>query len=485
MQEDMEKRFSNAAEKPTNEFLNTLNGQKMIDAANPSPCGTGVTPKRIKMSKPFSDIIAEIYWLSMTLGDDHLDVLARANADLPVCGKLEADVPIQVALTVNQAGQIQSNIERKEPDAEIDGHTFCGIVLTAISSYFAAPAWAGLLSYLILRVVEAISESLVEKLLRKKIDVPDAGMANPLEDVGKLVDIQVQPSGLLLLGLIPHDSDHVNHFQPQITLEVKEVSNVPSTTKQVEGGIYHKNKTCKDDRPRDFAYTRHWYDGTWHIRLKAVDIPLPVTVDDWTVELGYRTPNSLSTDRETGLLGSAWSGMPVELVASQTLPSGTVYYKAPPFTGVVESRVIVLNTTPLTDFSWEIGTRGEDGNFQLRIQVSVTDGDGKSHLIKTTFDVLGEEIIMGADFDEEQAFCRQKLENELHNLPPRDLVVDIPPWVKTWDPEIMQAVQVQIAMYQDHASAVALLRNGVERFGPGFHQRVQSLPPLPVRKVVR
>ncbi len=484
-------RFSGAgisaesAEAALNHFLDSPEGQQRIDAYNPPPCGTGAYPERAPMPTGFSDIIAKVYWLSMTLADQHIDVLARARADLPVCGTLTAEVPMQVALTVDQSGHIHSSLISSEPNSEIDDHTLCGIALAAMFSFLLGPVWAGLLSFVMFRVAEAIGESLIEGLLRSEIQVPATDIDNPIAELGHLQDIQIHPSGLTLIGLIPKDVDHVNRFNPLIVLESEQTGEKPSTSKALESGVFHKDKTCKDGTAHDFVYQRHWFDSTWHIRLRATDVPLPLTVDAWSIELGHRTPQDFTTDRETGLISPNWSGQPVELVASQTILPGMVYFEAPPLKGSLAMREVAVGAQPLsgTNFGWDLALRAEDGNFYLRIQAEVTDGDGIKHLVKTSFFVSGERVEFGADFAEEQEACRRKLDDALHNLPPLDRKANIPPWVPIWDPEIMQAVRVQIAMRQNHSEVVGLLRDGIERFGSGFHEQLQRLPALTARKI--
>lgn len=417
--------------------LDSPYGRDEITAFTPPPFGSGTAHKRIVMPSPFSDVIADVTRIAAALQPGRIAIDVDNRAEPPVCsGTQRGSVGVDLFARVDESGSIVLDPRARSTESELDGLTFCTLVLAALGSLVAGPV-PGVTFAAVARV---LAEALAESIAADSIATELAGRLEPVEHeapagagvVTRVIEVEVDRPGLRVVGLIGTDPFATNDLQPRVEVDVVRLSRTPSLTLP-ERGTFHKERSCLDGGPRDFGYTRRWTDETWQVRVRAVDLTPPVRFAPWTIRLGDVSENAF--DPDTGLLDAGWVGVAVPLTEGDLeLLGPVVSHEAVGGGPAGLSDVVRIGTTRVGRDGWQVATRGPDGDYALLLHSMATDADGRAFPVKARVFVDGTRVTFDADAEAESRACLDRLAEELEKRPPDRIVVEVPPWRRKFEP---------------------------------------------------
>ena len=223
-----------------------------------------------------------------------------------------------------------------------------------------------------------------------------------------------------------------------------------------------------------FDYTRQHYDTTFQVRLNAINLPLPITVTGWQLEIGNFSYNLGIRDPRPN-----WSGAPVPITApTATLTGGHVWRPEPPLSGFFEPQEVTINVTGSAETGWILQFSGLDSYFYVRVAVTVIDGDDNQQAAATFLVVDGDDITFGDDYGAWKDDCNRKYRAYLATL---HLVQEaqVLPGEAVQNIETLVAMVIREAIRVGNPGAYSQLAAAVQQYGEQILGRIGTAPTLP------
>jgi hypothetical protein len=470
---------ANLAEQNLESYLDSPQGQVQIAQSTPTTCGRGsVQAHRQTLPDPFGDMITTLTKLELDLAPGAVNISVAADGNLPVCGIYTVTQTGTVTLSVNNNGVIVPGFILNQPDVNITTDFGCKIALDALSTFFVGPAWGTIIGYGTFGLAEVIGGPVAAGILfnQETSLLPSGAFVSP--DLGKdavFKDLIVDTSGIAVIALIGREqrfNDFTPHFEIDVTLLSRE--SIRDSTK----GEYHVAPTPWGCPGGDFTYTRSYYESVFQVSLSAVDVPLPITVNSWQIEIGnfsYDLPGV----RDPRPL---WSNEPQRIVPLQVMLSGEVWYPAPPMDGQFADTQDVVVTAAGTDYTgWDLGFSSQNGNFYVQVFAYATDGDGKPYTASNWFSVSGDVIAFGSDYACYQQTCMARFgpwaQRIAGVIAKQALTGYVPPGTPVESEQAVAAVTVARAIRMGDPAAYLLMKNAVARYGQQIVHAIANVPP--------
>jgi hypothetical protein len=467
---DTEKAVDAEAEQQLEQWLSSGAGQAEIIVDTPPPCGRGqIEVDREKMPDPFGDVVTYLTLFRIDLGKAKLDIHLNAKGSLPACGDYTVDQTGEYNLGVDGMGHLTTSFALHDPSVNISADPACEGVLALITAFFGGAAWGGLIGFGGVSLAATIADGAIAKTMfdqeQSTIAADTGGGFNiGLPPSMQLKDIQIDPTGLTIIGLVARDY-HINTSNPGVSISATLTSHIAAGP--VDVGTMHVNKTKWGCPAGDFAYLHGHWNSTFAITAKPVDLVLPVTIESWGIEIGNRL-YILPGVRD---VRPTFTGAPVSIIAPTTAVAGIVFHPVPPTAGAFENRSqILVGVSGDPSSGWQLQFHAGDGCFDVRISATVKTGDGTLYTGTTTFSVGGESVTFGDDYAQYLAACSslhgQWLQRELNRIMPRTPAQNVPPGV-TVEGNVESAVSqvVRQAIAAGAPGAYAMAQSAVAHYG--------------------
>lgn len=472
---DAQGRVVEEARRRLGAWLDGPAGQAAIATATPPPCGTGtVQADRQHMPDPLGDVITTLRRLDVRLGTGFVDIEAQADGDLPLCGSYAVRQSTAAYIGVNSFGTVVTTMKPSEAQVDISKDPVCEVATAALLGLFVGPFWASVLSYVGFDLAASVGEKLIAQAISAKTPAQSPSYTPSLPAWAVLTDIAIDPSGVRSTALVARRqrfNDNRRRVELVPSLKSREPTGAP------QPGRLHVEATSWGCPASDFSYTRSTFASVFAVKLIAVNLPLPVTVTGWRVDLGNFSYvlGSVRDPRPT------WAGGTAAVTAPTTLLSGEVWHPEPPPKGAFTHRDDVsVGCSSENDMAWEFRFDGQDGNFYVRIDVDLTDGDGAHYGGSTFVTVNGDEIVVESAYDDWTADCERKfytaLKDAMDRTSPKVGQGHVGPGVAQEGGQVVVALAVQDALQRREPTAFAQLHDAVEQFGPAFIDEVGALP---------
>ncbi|HXJ00633.1 MAG TPA: hypothetical protein VNH44_05380 [Micropepsaceae bacterium] len=470
-----------AAEAATelNNFLDSAAGQQMILGATPPSCGNGsVEVHREHMADPLRDLVVNLTKMSIDLDKGFIRITAGAGGSLPLCGGFSVTQTGELSASVNALGCVVPAYNLDQPKVDISADPICEAGTAALLSFFTGASWGAFIAFGGITLATAIADGIAQSMMFAKETGALAGLPaaqslaiNPnLPQNAELKDIIIDPTALTTIALVGRDY-HIDDFRPRFEVDASLVSSV--STRPTTLGRYHVDATKWGCKAHDFQYTRHYYETVFALRLVVIDLPLPVTIDRWTIQLGnfYYTLPGVPDPRPL------WSNEFRTLAAPQVMLAGDCWFPVPPLLGQFQTKdTVAVGVSGSADGGWQLSFRSQDGNFFVQVGVEGHDGNGAFYSASTFFHVSGDLISLGFDYWNYKAACDKLFEQwvlaEFGALHPFGQQARVQPGQPVENPESFVAQVVGQAVQANDPAAFALMQSAVARYGAQFLKRV-------------
>jgi hypothetical protein len=479
---DAEEAIGHRADERVKLWLARPEGVEAVSRATPPPCGRGRLDQQVDMPDPFSAQTAHVNEISVKLEQGFIQVTPHARCDLPICGVAVVSAPVDIRLAVGAGGGVTPAVTLEKPNVEIERRkVVCDVAVGALITYLTGGLVWGFLTPLIISLSESIAEGIVSDLVGEKneenLNKHPPGSVTPegIPDDVRIRDIRIEPSGLAIIMIMAR---HVraNEFNPRATLTARLKSRELSARQPVVHSV-HESETEAGCTGGDFTYTEEFYDSVWALDLRTTDLPLPITVGEWYFDLGnfsYIFPGVRDPR-------PSWNQTPVRIEQPTLRVDGRLHFEEPPASdGRFEERTISIPAVGDNNVGWQLRFSGDDGNFYVRAQASVRDGNGAEYLAETFFSVSGEALVYDDRYLKYKDDCKQKTEEyiakRLHDDVPHVSRDQIPKWVPVWDPQIEETLRLYRAVKAGGLSAAQAIAAATETGTPEMLQQVVQLP---------
>ncbi len=494
IQSDVDNAIASEAQAELNAWLDSPDGQAAIAASVPPSCGNGtVEASREKMPDPFPDAVAMLQELDLTLEQGYVNFYAKVGGNLPVCGDF----------TVTQSGQLRVVVDtttfkvaplfsQGPPDVDISTNIVCKAVASALLAMFTSATWGTATIFIGAAIGESIGEGLIASTIQKKIRSAEAGVGaiTPKLPAGcHLIDIEIEPVGIKALALYGRDYSHYNNFVPGLKVIARQLSR--ELQGQPTEGQMQVAATPAGCPAGVFAYTKTIYDTSFQVSLTSMDLPLPLEVVGWQLQIGNFEYTSLGSEiNDIKLPGPYWTGSIAEVVSPTVTLEGSVWHTEPPLDGVLATEDVAVAVAGNNDSGWTLNFSGDSGCFYVQVSAAAKDGDGNPYSASTFLIVTGEVVTFGADYQKYKADCDQKtwqaLLNALSKLKPKVIRGRVAPGAPVegeaqknqqqenpapnTSPQQAAAQLVMDQIRSRQAGALTTLRQAVHEFGGGVLQ---------------
>jgi hypothetical protein len=143
----------------------------------------------------------------------------------------------------------------------------------------------------------------------------------------------------------------------------------------------------------------------------------------------------------------------------------------------------IVEAATSDQFSWQLGLRGEDGNFYLRLSARVIDSAGAVHTAEAFISVVGEDLVFGEDYLDYRKSCDEAMfaymKKKMSGMTPLALNFRVPPGVPVMNREVLTMRVTDLAMHSDASVAFEYLKSAFAEFGPQVIANIGALPALP------
>lgn len=466
------KEENDLAKKAQEKFFQSDQGKDIIKGVTPTPCGNGGMGKRVKMPDPFSDTTAHVTFLDVTLGNDQLNFSFRVDAEVS-CAKIEVEMTSSTELSIDKWGRlITSGLKKGEPSVHTSADPFCMAAINFLLSYFIGPLFSTIFTHLFVTIVENFADALVRNKIGEAVnfEVPTPSIGLDSNKYFQMQTIHVSEDGIQINGTMPWiGSSKGQYFEPQIEINVNQILNEPSQTKLPEAKIFHFPGTNYGCPPQNFQYNVSYWNTAFKVDIEARDVALPIKINHFFATLGHSSGND---PRPTFTGGSA-----VEVTAPITNLSGWVAFQDPPLEGRVERRdSLPLQVMRNNEEGWILKANGEDGRFDVLLEVVATDASGQVFVANQIVPFYGEVITFGPDYQTAMDDCKTKY--QLWYTVNRFVQVStIPMWVPGGDPVELVASNIREAIVKKDPGALPALEKLVTFHGEHASNLIISAPP--------
>lgn len=461
------------AEQAADQWLATPLGIVTARLETPPDNGHGqVLLTHIDLPDPLAGLEVFLRHFSIVLADGHLALTVGAGGKLPVCGDWHMTQTGGFALQVDVSGTLGlSNHWLDRPDVNIDPDPVCEAALSAILAVFIGVPWGTLVGFGGITLATVIANSVAASLLlgvesdmfaKQTFAVP----ALPLPPGMQLKDITIEPHALSLVGLVARGT-HMNDLRPRVELSSKLIGH--DRARPADGGRMHLPATRWGCAAQDFDFVHQVFNSRFQLSLSTVALPLPLTVEQWQVDIGnhYVLLGSVRDPRPT------WNNDFRTIVAPSITAAGDVWHPVPPTVGVMQRRdAMHIGVSGDAQSGWVLAFDGDDGCFDVRVTATVRAGDGVLYPGTTWFAVGGESVTFGRDYARYVADCQalfeQWFQDYMKSLHPRAGVGNVKPGTPFEHIEQLVANVVREAVNSGDAGAYGLMLAATARFGLGL-----------------
>jgi hypothetical protein len=461
------------AEQAADQWLATPLGIVTARLETPPDNGDGqVLLTHIDLPDPLAGLDVFLRLFSISLADGHLALKVGAGGALPVCGDWHMTQTGGFALHVDGSGALGlSDHWLDRPEVDIDPDPVCEAALSAILAVFVGVPWGTLIGFGGITLAAVVANSVAASLLLGKESDLFAGKtfavpALPLPPGMQLKSVDIKPQALSLVGLVARDT-HMNDLRPRVELASKLIGH--DRARPADGGTMHVRATRWGCAAQDFAFTHQVFNSRFQLTLSAIALPLPVTVEQWRLDIGnhYLLLGSVLDPLPT------WSNDFRTILAPSIVAAGDVRHPVPPTAGVMERRdAMRIGVSGDAGSGWVLAFNGDDGDFDVRVTATVRAGDGTVYDGTTWFAVGGESVTFCLDYTRYLANCQalfeQWLQAYMNSLHPREGFGTVKPGLAVENMEQLVADIVREAMQAGNVGAYGLMQAAARRFGLGI-----------------
>ncbi|MCG3797003.1 hypothetical protein LT343_27280 [Bacillus toyonensis] len=417
-----------------NDFLNTPAAMAEISANTPSPCGRGALKQHINLPDPFPGTTVFMDYLSMSLGQGQIDIVAKAHAEI-FCGEIEVTLPMWIKPTINYQNIIIGPVFKGEPHTNVEADFICEVAISILSSFILGPFFGSISTF----VGVAIGEKIVETLLNKRLfsqNFPTIQIENNLASNIRWEELKIDPSALIIIGFWNGNLFNPKQFQPQIQLDRK-INYTKSNTISPEEGTFEYD-CIGPVGSGTFYYERQTWDTVIQIRTVAQDVPQPLTYGEWSFTLGKQRYKL-----QPGIIETA----------------GEVIILTPPNKEHLETRTqIIIEVQGNNEDGWTLRFRGEDAIQNILFSTNVIDGSGYQWNLATNCRINGQTLVFDEDFYKYKTKCGEALADIMNRY---KLMTDVPIWeqVQFITPEIYIHERIRAAVTSGQLGAGVAIRD--------------------------
>ncbi len=474
VQADADNDIRNEAANRLNAWLDSPDGQLAISNSVPPSCGNGsVEANRQHMPDPFSDVVSTLRELDIDLQDGYVSFLAKADGNLPVCGGFSVTQTAQVKLTVDSTqNRVFPSIHNDPTQVDISVNPFCKVAASILVDLFTGVTWGTATVFIGAAIAELIGQNIVANIIEERIQGAKSGLGAvpvPLPANSRLLDVQIEPIGIRTVALLGRDIDHYNNFLPGLKVVATQLSRTQWA--QASSGTMTVPADPAGCAAATFNYCEQKYDTAFRVALSAVDLPLPVEVISWQLQIGNFLYTSLGpTINDIKLPGPYWTGSLVNIAAPTTTLEGDIWHPAPPLDGQFERKNVLVQASGSSASGWRLTFSGADGCFYVQVTVTAEDGDGRTWTGSTFLTINGEAIFLGQDYQNYKAACDAKksalLLAELGNLRQHVIVGHVAPGAPVEGQLAVVSGSIRQAIQARDRNAYTALYSAVRSLGP-------------------
>ena len=478
VQADADNDIRSEANSELSRWLDSPAGQAEIANSVPPSCGNGsVQASRQQLPDPFSDVISTLRELDIDLQDGYVSFYARVDGNLPVCGGFTVTQTGRVQIIVDgTTSKVAPMIQTDPTQVDISVNPLCKVAASILVDLFEGVTWGTAIIFIGAAVAEGIGEGLVAKIIEGKIADAEAGIGSytvPLPANSRLIDVDIETIGIRTTALLGLNIDHYNNLNPGLKVSATQVVRVPAgQPSEGEMQIAADPVGCP---AATFAYTLQQYDTSFNISLSATDLPLPITVLGWQVQMGnfeYTSLGPLINDIK--LPGPYWTGSLQSVIAPVTSMSGDVWHPVPPLDGEFQNKVVLVQASGTPESGWTFRFSGADGCFYVQITAMAQDGNGESWTGQTFISLQGETVSFGQDYANYQAACEKKklavLLAALRRLHPYVIRGRVLPGAPVESSQAAVTAAIRNLIRAGDRNSFIALRAAVQQFGKGILQ---------------
>ena len=467
------------AEQDLQSYLDSPQGQVQIESSTPTTCGNGVVEvHRITLPDPFGDMVTYLTRLKLDLAPGAINITAAAVGNLAVCGSYTVTQTGVITLPVNANGVIVPGYNLNPPNVDITTDFGCKIALDALTTFFIGAGWGTIIGFGAFGLAEVIGGPIAGGILfnNEQSLLPQGAFISPaLGNDAVFKDLIIDTTGITVLALVGLEQ-HFNDFRPRFEIDISLLAREsirPNTT-----GVYHVGATPWGCPGGNFTYTRSYYESVFQVQLSAIDVPLPITVTGWQIEIGnfsYDLPGVRDPR-------PVWSNQFQNLAPLQVMLSGEVWFPVPPLDGQFVDTQDVVVTVAGTDYTgWDLGFSSQNGNFYVQVFANATGGDGTPYSASNWFMVTGDVIAFGDDYACYQQACMAKFGNWAKYiagvLSKQALTGYVAPGTPVENEQGVAAVAVARAIRAGDPFAYALMKAAVAKYGQEIVHTIANVPP--------
>jgi len=359
-----------AAQANLSTWLASSDGVATVAAQTPPPTGGGVLPRHVDPPDPFPGTEAQVREISASLVRGAIQVHYRADAEI-FCGTVKVEQSMRFPFSIAPGGGVAVDQPIKDPvSTDIPSDMLCRAALTAIGAAIGGIS-GGIAGFFALSLTFSFVEDRIAEKIAQIAYKPGAPQA--LGIPVSWTAIQCDESGLIVRGNIHGVVADPVPFNPTVAIAVRMDRIDDSTTLRQSNAKTNEltGVLCKPPEGAVFHYRRAV--GLWKVTLTihAQDVPLPVKVGDWYVQLGYRVKSlgflTVHLDEQRHVL------RPGDLTAP-----ATVWNPEPPLEGaLVENTEVHLKVEALDEPGFVLTTNWSNLNYVLEVTTSVVDASGR------------------------------------------------------------------------------------------------------------
>jgi hypothetical protein len=407
VQSDVNNAIASEAAKELSLWLDSPEGQAVVQASVPPSCGNGsVVAARQHMPDPFPDTVVTLRELDLALQQGYVSFYAKVDGNLPICGDFTVSQSAQLRVVVDDTThKVAPVFSQGPPDVEISSSFICKAAASALVGIFTSITWGTAIVFIGAAVGESIGEGLIAATIQKKIQTAEAGVGAvtpPLPSGCELIDIDIETGGIKAIALYGRDYSHYNNFVPGLVVTATLLGRQAVNTSQ---GQMTLDPTAAGCTGGTFAYTKTTYNTTFQISLSSLDLALPIQVEGWEMQIGNFEYTTVGPSITVKLPGPYWTGQIVEIAAPSVSLEGDIWHVEPPLDGQLDRETITVGVAGGPDGKWTLTFDGTGGCFYVQVSATAQDGDGQVWTASTFLVVTGEEVSFGQDYQNYKSGC--------------------------------------------------------------------------------
>jgi hypothetical protein len=397
------------ANKRVREYFELPEGRAQILASTPPPYGTGSLHLDIKLPDPFSNVGGSLKHLGVSLGQGTIDNFAFATAEV-FCGTIKVGQR-QHAKPRVQYGRLKLDKPTKdEPEVETPIDPLCIPAAAVIPGPLLGYAIAVAYTYVAAAIVEAIAAQIVGAILMGDEPKRLGGVPNPLGQVDWR-DVSVAPDGFLLRGQRLGGMVDPVEFRPWVGIKTTTENHPIPREYYIEYGTANglTGVVCVPATPTTFTFSRQLRDQVYRVSLVDRDVPRPLRVIGWSVEVGHKSDNRNELWDPIVFPPLAPNEPLPPLLEGERIVASDVWDPEPPLAGMVVHREALTIVVTREGADFVLKTRSDDLCYWLRLRAMVVDAGGGLWFPEALLPVQGKIVTPGRDALDFMKSCDDQL----------------------------------------------------------------------------